>query len=155
MKIELLEDVDLVLLKGLVLLEADAFGSGGLNEWHLVPLIRHGRVFVAREQQQALGLIQYLRDWNNPYKAYLMGVSVAKEMRGKGLGTLLIRTSLQFMKKEDIEEVELTVDPENVGAIKIYSEKFGFEVKCTRADEYGAGENRLVMILSLHNLISI
>jgi ribosomal-protein-alanine N-acetyltransferase len=152
-KVELLKNVDLTLLQQLVQLEREAFGAGGLNEWHLVPFIRHGRIYVASEQQGAVGLIQYMRDWDNPRKAYLMGVSIAKEKRGQGLGTMLIRTSLQALKKENMEEVELTVNPDNRGAIKVYVEKLGFIAKCTRPDEYGAGENRLVMALSLRNFI--
>ena len=84
MKVELLENVDLTMLQRLVQLETEAFANGGLNEWHLVPFIRHGRVFVASEQQAAVGLIQYMRDWDNPRKAYLMGVSIAKEKHKDG-----------------------------------------------------------------------
>lgn len=152
MKVELLEDVDLTLLKRLVQLETEAFGYGGLNEWHLVPFIRHGRVFIASEKDEVIGLIQYMRDWNNPRKAYLMGVSIAKERRGQGLGMLFIQTSLHALKQENMIEVELTVHPENESAIKVYAEKLGFVVKSTRKDEYGEGEDRLVMILSLDNL---
>ena len=152
MKVELLENVDLTLLQRLVRLEKEAFDVGGLNEWNIVPFIRHGRVYVAKEQQDIIGLIEYMRDWDNPQKSYLVGVSIAKEMRGQGLGTILLHTSLQLLKKENIEEVELTVDPENLAAIKVYEEKLGFVKKDFRLDEYGAGENRLVMILSLNNL---
>lgn len=152
MKVELIEEFDLKILQHMVLLEKEAFGVGGLNEWHLVPFIRHGRVFVAREEENIVGLIQYMRDWDRPNKAYLMGVSIAQEMRGKGLGTILMRTSLQALKKENIDEVELTVDPQNFGAIKIYKGKLGFIEKGVRMDEYGSGENRLVMMLSLCNL---
>jgi len=149
MKVDLLQTVDLSLITRLVQLEQEAFGIGGLNEWHLVPFIRHGKVYIIRQKEEIVGLIQYMRDWDNPRKAYLMGVSIAKEMRGKGLGTTLIRASLQEIKKEDIVEVELTVDPENQNAIKVYNEKLGFVMKETRIDEYGAGEKRLVMHLSL------
>ena len=152
MKVELLENVDLTLLQRLVRLEKEAFDVGGLNEWNILPFIRHGRVYVAKEQQDIIGLIEYMRDWDNPQKSYLVGVSIAKEMRGQGLGTILLHTSLQLLKKENIEEVELTVDPENLAAIKVYEEKLGFVKKDFRLDEYGAGENRLVMILSLNNL---
>ncbi len=151
MKVELVQTVDLVLLQRLVQLEKEAFQAGGLNEWHLVPLIRHGRVYVAREKQAIVGLIQYMRDWNNPCKAYLIGVSIAREVRGQGVGTKLIRTSLQALKRENMEEVELTVDPGNGAAIKVYQEKLGFVRKEVRMDEYGAGEDRLVMMLSLRN----
>ena len=149
MKVDLLQTVDLSLITRLVQLEQEAFGIGGLNEWHLVPFIRHGKVYIIRQKEEIVGLIQYMRDWDNPRKAYLMGVSIAKEMRGKGLGTTLIRASLQEIKKEDIVDVELSVDPENQNAIKVYNEKLGFVMKETRIDEYGAGEKRLVMHLSL------
>ncbi len=149
MKVDLLQTVDLSSITRLVQLEREAFGIGGLNEWHLVPFIRHGKVYIIRQKEEIVGLIQYMRDWDTPRKAYLMGVSIAKEMRGKGLGTTLIRASLQEIKKEDIVEVELTVDPENQNAIKVYNEKLGFVMKETRIDEYGAGEKRLVMHLSL------
>ena len=149
MKVELLEAVDLPVLQQLVQLEKEAFGAGGLNEWDLVPLIRHGRVYVAKQQQKVVGLIEYMRDWDNPRKAYLVGVSIAKEMRGQGLGTILLQTTLQLLKEENMEEVELTVDPENLGAVKVYEEKLGFVKESFRLDEYGMGENRVVMILLL------
>lgn len=152
MKVELLQTVELSLINRLVKLELEAFGIGGLNEWHLVPFIRHGRVYVAIEKDEIVGLIQYMRDWDNPAKAYLMGVSIAKEVRGKGLGTTLIHSSLQALRQENIEEVELTVDPKNSTAISVYAEKLGFVVRDTRMNEYGAGENRLVMTLALCNL---
>lgn len=152
MKVELLQTVELSLINQLARLELEAFGIGGLNEWHLVPFIRHGRVYVAREKGAVVGLIQYMRDWDNPQRAYLMGVSIAQEARGKGFGTKLIHTSLQALRQENIEEVELTVDPKNSAAISIYAEKLGFVAKDTRMNEYGAGENRLVMILTLCNI---
>lgn len=153
MKVSLLKDVDLKTLQPLIELEAEAFGTGGLNEWHLVPFIRHGRVYVASQEEKLVGLIEYMRDWENPCRAYLMGVSIVKEMRGKGYGTTLMRTSLQALQKENVLEVELTVDPKNLAAIKVYEGKLGFVAKGVRIDEYGSGENRLVMIASLANLV--
>lgn len=153
MEIELVQNVELPLINRLANIEREAFGTGGLNEWHLVPFIRHGKVYIAKNKDEVIGLIQYMREWENPQKAYLMGVSIAKELRGQGFGTMLIKNSLRALKQENIKEVELTVDPENLAAIKIYKEKLGFTSEGLRLDEYGAGENRLVMILSLHKLI--
>lgn len=149
MKVELLEKVELSFITQLVKLEQEAFGIGGMNEWHLVPFIRHGRVYIGRQKDEVVGLIQYMRDWNKPQKAYLMGVSIGQEWRGQGLGTMLMNTTLELLKKENIQEVELTVEPSNSAAIKIYAGKLGFVEKETRLDEYGTGENRLVMMLSL------
>lgn len=149
MQVELMKNAELPLVAQLVELEQEAFGIGGMNEWQLVPFIRHGRVFFAKENGAVVGLIQYMRDWDRPKRAYLVGVSIAKDFRGKGLGTKLIRATLQELRKENIEEIELTVDPENRAAINIYSEKFGFVEVSTNLNEYGEGENRLVMVLTL------
>ncbi|MHB1405782.1 MAG: GNAT family N-acetyltransferase [Desulfitobacteriaceae bacterium] len=149
---ERIQTFDLALIQRLVQLEIEAFGVGGLNEWHLIPLIRHGRVYAVRKNQEVVGLVQYMLDWDNPRKAYMMGVSIAKEVRGQGLGTELIKKSLQELANENIQEVELTVDPANVAAIRVYEEKLGFFAKKLRTDEYGKGENRIVMTLSLGEL---
>lgn len=148
-KVELVQTVDLVLLQRLVELERDAFQTGGLNEWHLVPFIRHGRVYIARENQEVVGLAEYMKDWNNPHKAYLAGVSIARELRGRGKGTEFIRATLQTLKHENMEEIELTVALENEAAIKVYEKRLGFVRKEARENEYGPGEDRLVMTLSL------
>lgn len=149
---ERIQTVEQALLQRLVQLEREAFGLGGLNEWHLVPFIRHGRVYVTRKNQEVIGMVQYMLDWDNPRKAYMMGVSIAKEAHGQGLGTDFIKKSLQALANENIEEVELTVDPANVAAIRVYEGKLGFVAQEVRPNEYGQGENRLVMTISLGKL---
>lgn len=152
--IELVQTVEPELVKRLVELEIDAFGPGGMNEWHLVPLIRHGRVYVIRQNHEIVGLIQYMLDWNSPQKAYMVGVSVGKEWRGHGIGTKLLKESFSKLYQENIQEIELTVDPKNVAAVTIYEKKLGFVIQELRENEYGEGENRLVMKLLLTNFIS-
>jgi len=129
----------------IVKLESASFGVGGLNEWTLMPLIRHGRVFYIEENDMLLACAQYMLDWNNHYKAYLVGLSVKEEMRGKGLGTLLLKETLQILSEENIISVELTVDPQNKAAISVYDRKLGFVIVGQLADEYGKGINRIVM----------
>ncbi|SDF80187.1 GNAT family N-acetyltransferase [Sporomusa acidovorans] len=153
MNLELVRDFDLTLLQRLVQLETEAFGIGGLNEWHLVPFIRHGRVFITRQNQEVVGSIQYMLDWENHRKAYLMGVSIDKRLRGQELGTKFMKKSLQILAGENIEEVELTVDPRNAAAIRVYENKLGFTTVDARNNEYGQGENRLVMTISLKGFL--
>ncbi len=152
MNIELVKTVELPLIQRMVQLESEAFSHGGLNEWHLVPFIRHGRVYAALKNQEIVGLVQYMLDWDNPRKAYMMGVSIAKEVRGRGLGTEFIERSLQMLAGENIEEVELTVDPANIVAIRVYEGKLGFVAKGIRTNEYGKGEDRIVMILTIKEM---
>lgn len=151
MNVEVVKNFDQELIQLLIQMEEDAFGDGGLNQWHLVPFIRHGRVYLAKEGQNVVGMAQYMRDWDKPNTAYLMGVSIDTEERGKGFGTILLRESLRLLENEGITEVELTVDPQNIAAIRVYEGKLGFIKAGMRVDEYGAGENRLVMLLSLRN----
>lgn len=148
-KVILVKNTNKKIIDELVNLEKEAFGIGGMNEWHLVPLIRHGKVFLLMtENDEILGAIQYLKDWEDN-KAYAYGIAIFKEKQNRGLGTFLFKESLDFLKKEGINKVELTVDPMNERAIKIYKEKLGFEVLEYRKNEYGENENRLVMELIL------
>ncbi|MDF2569232.1 MAG: mshD [Sporomusa sp.] len=149
--IELVNTFNQKLVQRLVQLEADAFGSGGMNEWHLVPLIRHGHVYITRKNEEIIGSVQYFLDWGTPKKAYMMGVSIAKDHRGMGLGTQFIKETFTDLIREGIEEVELTVDPDNLAAIRVYETKLDFEVTDFRRNEYGEGEDRLVMKTSLIN----
>lgn len=149
MEIELVRQVQPALRQKLVEMERDAFGEGGLNIWQLMPFIRHGRVFVARESGVLTGVLQYMLDWDNPLTAYLVGVSVVREARGKGLGTEFIRKTLQVLADEGLSAVELTVHPENAAAIRVYEHKLGFVPAGMRTDEYGPGEHRLVLRVSL------
>ncbi|HWR44486.1 GNAT family N-acetyltransferase [Sporomusa sp.] len=149
--VELITTYDNALIERLVQLETEAFGSGGINMWHLVPLIRHGRVYVIRKNESVVGTVQYMLDWDNPRKAYMLGVSVSREHRGLGIGTELLRESFIALTGENVEEVELTVAPGNVAAINVYENKLGFVVTEFRKNEYGEGEDRLAMRMSLTN----
>lgn len=153
MKIERIQAAGSGRLQQLVQLEEEAFGQGGLNEWHLVPFVRHGCVFVASKEGVEIGMAQYMRDWESPDRAYLVGVSIAAAWRGRGLGTILLRNSMQDLKSMNISEVELTVDPKNEVAIRVYKGKLGFVTKEIRQDEYGIGEDRLIMTVDLAHLV--
>lgn len=148
--IELVRMMEPEIIARLVQIETEAFGTGGLNVWHLEPLIRHGRVYIYRLDNEIVGLVHYMLDWDRPKKAYMVGVSISKESRGQGIGFKLLKESFEALSKETIEEVELTVDPDNVAAVKLYEGKLGFLVTDFKQDEYGEGEGRLVMKLSLH-----
>lgn len=146
--IEQLKKPDAVVVRRLAALEEEAFGCGGLNEWHLVPLIRHGRVFIIRsDENEIIGAAQYMLDWDVPGKAYLVGISIAKERRGQGIGTVLLTESLAVLQSESIKLVELTVEPSNTAAVRLYEQKLGFVRNEYRENEYGAGEHRLAMTL--------
>lgn len=147
-----MSEPDAAIVKQLAMLEEEAFGRGGLNEWHLVPLIRHGRVFILRSsEKEIIGTVQYILDWDEPKKAYLFGISIAKPWRGQGLGNALLTQSITALQSELINMVELTVDPSNTAAVRLYEQKLGFTRGEYQENEYGAGEHRLAMTLVLHD----
>lgn len=142
---------DQELLAVLESLETEAFGEGGLNPWLMVPLIRHGAVFVMRSSTGTVGAAaEYMRDLDEPSLSYLVGISVEKSLRGQGLGKRLLVESLQWLQKQKFKTVELTVDPQNAHAVGLYR-KIGFSYREIKADEYGPGEDRLFMVLDLTN----
>jgi len=145
--IRLISPGDTAAIDQICRLERDAFGEGGLNRWHLMPLVRHGRVFGYFENGILTGCAQFILDWENRDKAYLYGVSMTDGHRGRGGGTALLKSCLAVLAAEGIMQVELTVDPDNLAARKVYEEKLGFRIVGHRSDEYGPGETRLVMEL--------
>ncbi len=54
-----------------------------------------------------------------------LGIAVLKEHRRKGLGSFLMRQALKHAKKEDIEQISLSVDPNNP-ALTLYKDQ-GFK----------------------------
>ena len=144
-KVSVIKNNDAQVIEKLKAIEKQAFGDAGLDEWNLVPFVRHGRVIALQNGDEVVGGAQYIRDWDDPSRAYLVGIAVDSSCRGKGLGTRFLGDSLALLAAEGIKYVELTVDPQNHGAVKVYAKKLGFETVGTRKDEYGAGEDRLVM----------
>lgn len=130
-------------------IDRQAFGDAGLDEWAIVPLIRHGRVMALRYQGEIAGSALFFRDWDSPTRAYLFSIAIDKRFRGQGLGTRFLKGCLSMMDKEGIHYVELTVDAANHQAVKVYQEKLGFKTVGQRENEYGEGEDRLVMELGL------
>lgn len=147
--IELIKEINPTVVRRLIELEAEAFGSGGMNEWHIVPLIRHGRVFALRRGGEIIGAVQYMIDWQNRNKAYVVGVSIDGKWRGQSLGTELMAASLKELSKDSIAIVELTVAPGNAAAIKVYQDKLGFRTAGFLPAEYGEGEDRLLLVKTL------
>lgn len=139
------------IIQEIIEIEQEAFGAGGLNEWSITPFIYHGAVYIARIDQEVVGVIEYMRDFDKVNKTYLYGLAVDKDYRNQGIGNKLLKYSLNKLKGDKIKEVELTVDPDNEEALNLYRE-FGFERIAYRKAEYGPGEDRKIMKLDLENL---
>lgn len=144
--IEILRENQPELIKKIVQLENESFGTDGLTEWTLVPLVRHGRVFCLTIDGVLVGVAQYMRDWDNRQLAYLVGIAVSSSYRGQGWGTELMKESMLSLIRDGIHELELTVDLANHSAVEVYKRKLGFKEVGYRKNEYGEGIDRLVMV---------
>lgn len=56
-----------------------------------------------------------------------LGIALAEQYLGKGLGSILLNNLIEEADKLDYLIIQLTVDSENIPAIRLY-EKFGFKI---------------------------
>ncbi|WP_047414595.1 GNAT family N-acetyltransferase [Cellulophaga sp. Hel_I_12] len=102
---------------------------------------------VAKEDDKVLGYA--LGGINtNEKKAWILSLGVALEARGKGLGKQLTETLITVVKAEPIEEIALTVYPDNLAAIKIYKE-LGFLGDLILDNYFLDHEERIIMTLKM------
>lgn len=131
-----------------IAIEQAAFAEGGMNHWFLVPFIRHGQVFVLVKDNRVVAVAEYMRDFNDLKLAYLFGFAVAEAYRGQGLGTHLLTKSHEHLKTQGFSKISLTVKPNNQVGLRLY-EQFGFVKEAFYPNEYGEGEDRLLLTLHL------
>lgn len=151
LNVYLVQDFDLKLLRRMVNFGLDIFGELGMDEWGLVPQIRHGNVFLLKAgvKKPIVGLAILMRDWEDPYKAYLFDYAIAEDWRGKGLGYAFLKAIAENLLEQGFDRMSLTVDVENEAAIRLYRDKVGFKAVLFKRDEYGEGHDRYVMELDM------
>ena len=141
-----LEKPDVNIVGSILDIEQEAFGDGALNEYVVVPLLRYGKGYAAVDEEGTpVACAYFMADMNNPENAYLMSVAVLPDFKGQNVGTALLEYALDGLKEYGITKVTLTVDPANFTALSVYREKLGFTVVDSAKDEYGEGEDRLIM----------
>ncbi|SCZ77661.1 GNAT family N-acetyltransferase [Acidaminobacter hydrogenoformans] len=152
LKVYLVQDYDLQFLKRMVTFGLGIFGDLGMDEWGLVPQVRHGNVFVLKEEdkKRLIGIAILMRDWEDTDMCYLFDYAIAEDFQGQGLGYHFLISICKNLFEQGFKSMSLTVDTENVPAIKLYEEKMGFEIAEHRKDEYGKGHDRYIMKLDLN-----
>jgi ribosomal-protein-alanine N-acetyltransferase len=143
--VRLIESPDTDTIARIAALEEEAFGRGGLNEWHLPVIARHGRLYILKYGEKIIGAASLIRDWEAG-RAFLFDFVIEKDARGRGYGRFLMEQLLVELKEQGIERLELTVAPDNIEAINLYKGS-GFQKSAVLADEYGCGEDRWLMSL--------
>ena len=151
LKVYLVQDYDLQFLKQMINFEQNLFGDLGMDEWGLVPQIRHGNVFVLKEEEKRklIGFAILMRDWEDTDKAYLFDYAITEELQGQGLGYHFLVSICKNLVEQGFKYLSLTVDVDNPPAIRLYRDKMGFKIVDHRKDEYGEGHDRYIMELDL------
>jgi ribosomal protein S18 acetylase RimI-like enzyme len=150
-EIKTIKDFNLSLIENIKKLEIENLGNdAAINEWQIPVIIRYGKLIVAqlKKSSKIIGVCEILREWKETRVAFIHSFYICSGYRAQGIGKKLLKGTLDILKDENFDQVELTVDAANKSAVRLY-EGLGFEVKGVLADEYGAGVNRNLMVLKL------
>ncbi|WP_129595867.1 GNAT family N-acetyltransferase [Anaerophilus nitritogenes] len=154
LKVYLVQDFNVGLLKNMVNFGLNIFGELGMDEWGLVPQIRHGNVYVLKEEnkKEIVGIAIFMRDWEKVDQCYLFDYAISPVFQGKGLGYSFLKILCKELRCQGFVKISLTVDIENTAAIKLYKDKMGFKIESFSKDEYGKGHDRYIMELDLEDI---
>lgn len=78
-------------------------------------------------------------------KGHIVSVAVLTDMRHRGIGTALIKSSMQAMKQYGVDEYFLEVRKGNEDAVSVY-ESLGFTVRRVLRGYYRDGEDAYLMV---------
>ncbi|EKD46701.1 MAG: Acetyltransferase [uncultured bacterium] len=128
--------------------DAEAFGMSYAEalslldeEWQDEFENRKGFILVASEDSKLLAMIGAYQEEGEKMKhiAYVWGVYVRKEHRGKGIGKMLMESLLEELaKNKELEKVDLNVNTSQLSAVRLY-EKLGFKIAGTLHSELKIG----------------
>jgi ribosomal protein S18 acetylase RimI-like enzyme len=82
------------------------------------------------KEQEILGYIMGGVKFRQKNVGWVLEIFVKEGYRNCGIGDKLLRGLIRRMKKRDIGEIRLTVDPLNDSALKIYNKNGFLKVKC-------------------------
>lgn len=93
----------------------------------------------ANNEEEICGYIMGGIEYENKKKGWILCIFVREEYRNRGIGSLLVETEIQQMRKKGICEVFLTVDSHDPSAIRIY-QKNGFKKISQQYEHYRKGK---------------
>ncbi|MDD3628918.1 MAG: GNAT family N-acetyltransferase [Candidatus Humimicrobiaceae bacterium] len=152
--------------------------DASVNEWVIPVIIRYGKLIVAKRHKEPIkgerriskgaikkndieesitdksdnteiiGVCEIIKSLREENTAFIHSFYVERKYRNKGIGKKLMQNAIDALKDDNINIIELTVDPANSSAVHLYN-KCGFKRVGLRKDEYGRGVDRDLMILKL------
>ena len=71
-----------------------------------------------------------------------LGMAVAREWRGRGVGSALLAAAIEWAREQDMHKLSLSVFPHNAAAIALYR-KFGFVEEGRRVKQFRRANGEL------------
>ena len=139
-----IKNPDFEVMKKIIEIEQEAFEeAGNVDLWIIKALIRYGMVFIIKEDDRIVCIVEYMQVFNKK-SLFLYGISTLKEYRHKGYANYILNETEKILKDLGYKEIELTVAPENEIAINLYKKHNYIQEKFLE-NEYGKGIHRYVM----------
>jgi ribosomal protein S18 acetylase RimI-like enzyme len=112
-------------------------------------------VLAAFDEGRPVGLTGAIRSGHHAKRhhvAWIWGVYVAPEVRGRGVGRRLLESAIETISKADgVEMLQLGVGTENHAALALYErmgfETYGTEVHCMKLPDRYIDEHLMVLFL--------
>jgi len=171
---ELSHSKDQKLFNEIVEHENKVFGDGSVGKWNIKPFAKYGKVFAVVKKvmrycngehceedksvkglskcedtsaEELVSVIEILRGFDVKI-AYLYGVSTVTEYERQGHAGKLLAYVMDYLMKNNISKVELTVGIDNEAAKSLYK-KAGFVIVEKLENEYGENTDRYLMRYSI------
>ena len=145
---------DFETMSKIIKIEKEAFeGWGNVDLWIIKALIRYGFVFVVKKDDEIVSIAEYMQVFNKK-SLFLYGISTLKKYRNQGFASFLLDETEKILKSLGFEEIELTVDPQNIIAINLYKHH-GYTMEKFLEDEYGKNVHRYMMKKVINHLTQI
>ena len=112
--------------------DLDAHLTANLSEVAIKEILSCDSILVAVDEEKIIGFVQFgqtkgYKEVISDHDWAIKRLYVLRDFQNKGIGSLLMQKSLEFMKENMVKRVFLDVWELNPGAIRFY-QRFGFEV---------------------------
>jgi ribosomal protein S18 acetylase RimI-like enzyme len=119
------------------------------SRYTLGAFLRFGRVFSITADGLVIGACHCMRSFEDPDEVVIFNMALRPGWRGHGLGSRFLRQILEKLRARGTRSVALVVAAANSRAIAVYRQKFGFQHEATLPNEFGNGQEYLLMRLPL------
>lgn len=136
-------------LKEMAEIDKKAFGCDGISVFNLLQFQYCSMLFALKnEKNKIIAEAVVLKKIKNN-GAWLFSFAVAANERFKGAGFYLLNKITQRLRKMGLEHLELTMNPKNAAAKRLYIDKSGFYKKKTLKPHPQKNEPRWLVRLDL------